>query len=68
MIVLIVSGTDFGLPLTSIWQWCLNNRFYSCILIFLLGNAIEGLLVSSGAFEIHFNGKYIYLTIDTNIK
>ncbi|XP_012053974.1 PREDICTED: selT-like protein [Atta cephalotes] len=65
MIVLIVSGTDFGLPLTSIWQWCLNNRFYSCILIFLLGNAIEGLLVSSGAFEIHFNDVPVWSKLET---
>jgi len=27
-------------------------------LIFLICNAIEGQLISSGAFEIHFNGKH----------
>lgn len=60
MLILIVSGVNIGLPLnlTPIWQWCINNRFYSCVLIFFTCNAIEAQLISSGAFEIHFNGKY----------
>jgi len=70
IIILIISGFDFDLqirPLLQIrhllqirpvWQWCIDNRFYSCILIFLICNAIEGQLISSGAFEIHFNGKH----------
>ncbi|XP_018301384.1 selT-like protein [Mycetomoellerius zeteki] len=65
IIILIVSGANFGLPLTSIWQWCINNRFYSCILIFLIGNAIEGQLVSSGAFEIHFNDVPVWSKLET---
>ncbi|XP_011690666.1 PREDICTED: selT-like protein [Wasmannia auropunctata] len=65
LIILIVSGIDFGLPLTSIWQWCINNRFYSCILIFLIGNAIEGQLISSGAFEIHFNDVPVWSKLET---
>ncbi|XP_071577899.1 thioredoxin reductase-like selenoprotein T homolog CG3887 [Temnothorax nylanderi] len=65
LIILIVSGIDFGLPLTSIWRWCINNRFYSCILIFLIGNAIEGQLISSGAFEIHFNDVPVWSKLET---
>lgn len=64
VIVLIVSGVDFGRALPSVWQWCIDNRFYSCVLIFMICNAIEGQLISSGAFEIHFNGAYhSYLNI-----
>ncbi|XP_011170427.1 thioredoxin reductase-like selenoprotein T homolog CG3887 [Solenopsis invicta] len=64
IIILIVSGVDFGL-LPSVWQWCINNRFYSCILIFLLGNAIESQLISSGAFEIHFNDVPVWSKLET---
>lgn len=65
VIVLIVSGVDFGLPLTSVWQWCISNRFYSSVLIFLLCNAIEGQLISSGAFEIHFNDVPVWSKLET---
>ncbi|RLU17880.1 hypothetical protein DMN91_010119 [Ooceraea biroi] len=69
IIILIVSGFDFGRPLPSVWQWCIDNRFYACILIFLICNAIEGQLISSGAFEIHFNGKHdSYLVLLTEIR
>ena len=30
---------------------------YACILCFFLSNTIEGQLISTGAFEISFNGK-----------
>lgn len=65
IIILIVSGFDFGRPLPSVWQWCIDNRFYSCILIFLICNAIEGQLISSGAFEIHFNDVPVWSKLET---
>ncbi|TGZ51217.1 thioredoxin reductase-like selenoprotein T homolog CG3887 [Temnothorax curvispinosus] len=68
LIIILICGSgrfNFGLPLTSIWQWCINNRFYSCILIFLIGNAIEGQLISSGAFEIHFNDVPVWSKLET---
>lgn len=70
LIVFIVSGFDLGQPLPSLWQWCIDNRFYSCIMIFFIFNAIEGQLISSGAFEIHFNGKQCFpiVFIETNVK
>ncbi|KAL6421255.1 hypothetical protein ACFW04_011970 [Cataglyphis niger] len=65
VIVLIISGVDFGLPQTSVWQWCISNRFYSCVLIFLLCNAVEGQLISSGAFEIHLNDVPVWSKLET---
>lgn len=42
----------------------MDNRLYSCVLLFFACNAAEGYLIASGAFEIHFNGtlyfQYIY--------
>ncbi|XP_012284842.1 thioredoxin reductase-like selenoprotein T homolog CG3887 [Orussus abietinus] len=44
-----------GLPQPYWWQWCTNNRLFACLMLFYLSNAIEGQLVSSGAFEILLN-------------
>jgi hypothetical protein len=41
------------------WTWCTKNKLYSCVMIFFLCNAIEGQLVSTGAFEISLNGKEV---------
>ncbi|KZC04222.1 PREDICTED: selT-like protein [Dufourea novaeangliae] len=65
LIVLIVSGFNFGQPLPSLWQWCMDNRFYSCMMIFFIFNAIEGQLISSGAFEIHFNDVPVWSKLET---
>ncbi|EFN80718.1 thioredoxin reductase-like selenoprotein T homolog CG3887 [Harpegnathos saltator] len=65
IIILIISGVDFGRPAPFLWQWCIENRFYSCVLIFLICNAIEGQLISSGAFEIHFNDVPVWSKLET---
>ncbi|EDO30840.1 predicted protein, partial [Nematostella vectensis] len=39
----------------EIYTWAVNNKMYSCILIFFLSNMIEGQLISTGAFEVSFN-------------
>ncbi|XP_033340079.1 selenoprotein T [Megalopta genalis] len=65
LIVLVVSGFDFGRPLPSFWQWCMDNRFYSCTTIFFVFNMVEGQLISSGAFEIHFNDVPVWSKLET---
>ena len=46
-----------GLQTPSAWQWAQENKFYACLMTFFLCNAVEGQLISTGAFEIQFNGK-----------
>ncbi|CAK9806571.1 Thioredoxin reductase-like selenoprotein T [Anthophora quadrimaculata] len=66
LLVLIISGFDFAeLGESSLWQWCINNRFYSCIMIFFIFNTIEGYFMSSGAFEIHFNDVPVWSKLET---
>ncbi|XP_017765435.1 PREDICTED: selT-like protein [Eufriesea mexicana] len=65
LIVLIVIGLDFGQPPASLWQWCIENRIYSCIMIFFIFNAIEGHFLLSGAFEIHFNDVSVWSKLET---
>lgn len=35
----------------------MEYKFYSCMMLFFLCNILEGQLVSTGAFEIYFNGE-----------
>lgn len=45
----------FGVPTPSIYTWAITNKIYACMMLFFIGNAIEGQLISTGAFEVYFN-------------
>lgn len=64
LIILVVAGinvfTHLGMPTPSLWEWTQTNKFYACLMTFFLCNAIEGQLVSTGAFEISLNGILFY--------
>ncbi|KAK0179891.1 hypothetical protein PV327_005602 [Microctonus hyperodae] len=70
IILLIVSGVNIaqwlGQPQPFWWEWCLNNKFYACIMVFFICNAVEGQMISSGAFEIHFNDVPVWSKLETN--
>jgi len=59
LLVCIVCGfnpfTTLGAPTPSIFNWALTNKIYACMMLFFIGNAIEGQLISTGAFEVFFN-------------
>ena len=38
----------------------MTNKIYGCLMIFFVANAIEGQLISTGAFEIQFNGEWLF--------
>lgn len=61
---MIIAGVNIwewlGQETPSWWTWFTNNKIYACMMVFFLCNAIEGQLVSTGAFEISFNGKFLY--------
>ena len=63
----IVGGVNvfgrLGMEAPSWWHWATQNRIYSCLMIFFLSNAIEGHLVSTGAFEIVLNGTYVFICV-----
>lgn len=65
VIILIVSGSDLGQSSSAVWQWCIDNRFYSCIIIFFACNTIEGHLMSSGAFEILLDDVPVWSKLET---
>jgi hypothetical protein len=61
LIACILSGVNIfgslGCVEPSWWRWCVENKVYSCMMMFFMCNILEGHLVSTGAFEIHFNGE-----------
>ncbi|GAB6019776.1 hypothetical protein CHUAL_001324 [Chamberlinius hualienensis] len=62
LILMVVSSfnpfTTFGINPPNFYTWILNNKLYACMMIYFLSNALEGQLISTGAFEISFNGVF----------
>uniref|UniRef100_A0A914WG80 Selenoprotein T n=1 Tax=Plectus sambesii TaxID=2011161 RepID=A0A914WG80_9BILA len=54
-----------GMQTPSAFQWALNNKISSCMLLFFLGNAIGGQLISTGAFEVSFNDQVIWSKLES---
>jgi len=70
LLVLCVVGnvnlfSMFGQPTPSFWTWLSGNKLYGCLMIFFLSNAIEGQLISTGAFEIQFNDMPVWSKLET---
>jgi len=59
LLLLIVVGYNpfnmIGVGTPSIYNWALQNKIYACMMLFFIGNAIEGQLISTGAFEVYLN-------------
>nr|CAG4647405.1 EOG090X0DP2 [Megafenestra aurita]SVE92656.1 EOG090X0DP2 [Megafenestra aurita] len=69
LILLVVSGTNIfqhlGVQTPSVWEWTQQNKFYACLMTFFLCNAIEGQLISTGAFEILLNDVPLWSKLET---
>jgi len=69
VLVMLVLGQDpfpqLGLATPSYYTWALNNKMYACLMIFFITNALEGQLISTGAFEVAFNDVPVWSKLDT---
>lgn len=69
LIICILSGTNifqyFRIREPSWWFLCLDNKLYSCVVIFFLFNALEAHLISTGAFEITLNDLPVWSKLET---
>ncbi|KAH8374265.1 selT-like protein [Drosophila serrata] len=69
IIVSVVSAvspfTFLGLNTPSWWGHLQANKIYACMMIFFLGNMLEGQLISSGAFEITLNDVPVWSKLQT---
>ncbi|XP_067625938.1 thioredoxin reductase-like selenoprotein T homolog CG3887 [Eurosta solidaginis] len=68
-IVVIVSSFDIfgiiGQQMPGWWRHLLENKLYTCIMVFFVGNMLEGQLVASGAFEITLNDVPVWSKLQT---
>jgi len=68
LIVLIVSGQNpfpaLNMNTPTVYNWAITNKIYACLMIFFLSNAIEGQLISTGAFEVTFNDVPVWSKMD----
>ncbi|KAA0191027.1 hypothetical protein HAZT_HAZT002004 [Hyalella azteca] len=69
LVICVVSNINIfqhlGLPTPAYWTWLSSNKIYGCLMIFFLSNAIEGQLISTGAFEIQFNDVPVWSKLET---
>ncbi|CAL8076327.1 unnamed protein product [Calicophoron daubneyi] len=45
--------------------YALQNKISFCLMTFLLGNLVEGQLLSTGAFEIYFNDMPVWSKLES---
>jgi len=69
IIIAIGSGVNFfeyiGKPQPSWWAWCISNKMYACLVVFFGSNMFEGMLISTGAFELYFNDIPVWSKLET---
>jgi len=69
LIVAIIAGQNpfqmLGMQTPSAFQWALNNKLSSCMMLFFISNAVEGQLISTGAFEVSFNDQRIWSKLES---
>lgn len=66
---LIMTGYNpfpsLNLQTPGFFSWAIENKMYACLMLFFISNAIEGQLLSTGAFEILFNDVPIWSKLET---
>lgn len=69
LIILIVSGSNpfpaLNLDTPGFWTWAIENKVYSCLMLFFISNAIETQLLSTGAFEISLNDMPVWSKLES---
>lgn len=69
IIAMVVLGQNpfphLNMETPSIFTWAVENKLYACLMIFFISNAIEGQLISTGAFEISVNDVPVWSKLET---
>jgi len=68
-IIILISGqnpfTYLNAATPDAFTWAMENKVYACMMIFFVSNMLETQLISTGAFEIDFNGINMWSKIQT---
>lgn len=66
---MVVSGQNpfpmLNMETPGIVTWAHENKIYACLMIFFISNAVEGQLISTGAFEVTFNDVPVWSKLET---
>uniref|UniRef100_A0A915DH52 SelT-like protein n=1 Tax=Ditylenchus dipsaci TaxID=166011 RepID=A0A915DH52_9BILA len=69
LIVMVIVGRDpfasMGIATPGIFNWMLSNKLSSCLMLFMLSNSIEGMMMSTGAFEIYLGEEQIWSKLES---
>ncbi|KAL4154278.1 hypothetical protein QTP88_002102 [Uroleucon formosanum] len=71
MLIIIVIGSGinlfeyFGKQQPNWWIWCTTNKIYACLVVFFGSNMFEGMLISTGAFELYLNDIPVWSKLET---
>jgi selT/selW/selH-like putative selenoprotein len=69
LIVCIAIGQNpfvwLNMTTPNFYYWAMNNKIFACMMLFFIGNAVEGQLVSTGAFEVSFNDVPVWSKLET---
>lgn len=69
LIGLIIAGinpfTYLNIQTPNIYTWATENKMYACLMLFFISNAIEGQMISTGAFEILYNDVPIWSKLES---
>ncbi|KAL4220046.1 hypothetical protein ACF0H5_020457 [Mactra antiquata] len=69
IIAMVVAGQNpfphLNMETPSVFTWAVENKVYACLMIFFISNAVEGQLISTGAFEISLNDVPVWSKLDT---
>ncbi|CAB3997922.1 Hypothetical predicted protein [Paramuricea clavata] len=71
LILLIILGDrvqlfeSLNIQPPDIYLWAKQNKMYAVMLIFFLANAIEGQLISTGAFEVELNDMPVWSKLES---
>lgn len=56
---------SFNIQPPEIYSWAKQNKMYAIMLVFFLSNAIEGQLISTGAFEVALNDMPVWSKLES---
>ncbi|CAH1733312.1 thioredoxin reductase-like selenoprotein T homolog CG3887 [Aphis gossypii] len=71
MVIIIAIGSGINLfeyigkQQPNWWIWCTSNKIYACLVVFFGSNMFEGMLISTGAFELYLNDIPVWSKLET---
>jgi len=69
LIIMVVSGQNpfllMGMETPTVYSWAVQNKLYACMMLFFISNAVEGQLISTGAFEVVYNDVPVWSKLET---